>query len=249
VREAKAAGAKVLAITNTVGSTLTREADYVLHTHCGPEIGVASTKAFLGQLAAIYLLAGHFAAARGRLSGSDARGYAEELLKIPRLIEETLEKEKEIAKVADAFASSEHFLFISRHINYPIALEGALKIKEISYVHAEGYPAGEMKHGPIAIIYKGMPLLAVAPSGRTLDLMAGNIEEAKARGADVVAIVDAASQKTVKASRYIVLPETGELFTPMLTVIPLQIFAYYVALAKKCDIDKPRNLAKSVTVR
>ena len=116
-------------------------------------------------------------------------------------------------------------------------------------MHAEGYAAGEMKHGPIAIIYKGMPLLAVAPSGRTLDLMAGNIEEAKARGADVVAIVDAASQKTVKASRYIVLPTTDELFTPMLTVIPLQIFAYYVALAKKCDIDKPRNLAKSVTVR
>jgi glucosamine--fructose-6-phosphate aminotransferase (isomerizing) len=249
VREARAAGAKVLAITNTVGSTLTREADYVLYTHCGPEIGVASTKAFLGQLAAIYLLAGHFAAARGRLSGPDARRYAEDLLKIPRLIEETLAQEKEIAKVADGFASSEHFLFISRHINYPIALEGALKIKEISYVHAEGYAAGEMKHGPIAIIYKGMPILAVAPSSRVLDLMAGNIEEAKARGAEVVAIVDPLSRKTVKASRYIVLPQTGELFTPLLTVIPLQIFAYYVALAKKCDIDKPRNLAKSVTVR
>ncbi len=249
VREAKTSGAKVLAITNTVGSTLTREADYVLYTHCGPEIGVASTKAFLGQLAAVYLLAGHFAAARGRLPGNDARRYAEELLKIPRLIEETLAQEKEIAKIADSFASSEHFLFISRHINYPIALEGALKIKEISYVHAEGYAAGEMKHGPIAIIYKGMPLLAVAPSGRALALMAGNVEEAKARGAEVVAIVDAASQKTVKASRYIVLPAAGELFTPMLTVLPLQIFAYYVALAKKCDIDKPRNLAKSVTVR
>jgi len=249
VREAKAAGAKVLAITNTVGSTLTREADYVLHTHCGPEIGVASTKAFLGQLAAIYLLAGHFAAARGVLSSTEARRYAEDLLKVPRLIEETLAGEKEIAKVAEAFAASEHFLFISRHINYPIALEGALKIKEISYVHAEGYAAGEMKHGPIAIIYKGMPLLAVAPTGRTLELMAGNVEEAKARGADVVAIVDAASRKTVKANRYIVLPDAPELFTPLLTVIPLQIFAYYVALAKKCDIDKPRNLAKSVTVR
>jgi glucosamine--fructose-6-phosphate aminotransferase (isomerizing) len=249
VREAKAAGAKVVAITNTVGSTLTREADYVLYTHCGPEIGVASTKAFLGQLAAIYLLAGHFAAARGILSVADARRYAEDLLRIPRLIEETLAQEKEIAKVAASFAASEHFLFISRHVNYPIALEGALKIKEISYVHAEGYAAGEMKHGPIAIIYKGMPLLAVAPSGRTLELMAGNIEEAKARGADVVAIVDEDSRKKVKASRYITLPRTGELFTPLLTVIPLQIFAYYVALAKKCDIDKPRNLAKSVTVR
>jgi glucosamine--fructose-6-phosphate aminotransferase (isomerizing) len=249
VREARAAGAKVLSITNTVGSTLTRESDYVLYTHCGPEIGVASTKAFLGQLAAIYLLAGHFAAARGRMDAGDARKYAEDLLKIPRLIEETLEQEKEIAKIAEGFASSEHFLFISRHVNYPIALEGALKIKEISYVHAEGYPAGEMKHGPIAIIYKGMPLLAVAPTGRTLDLMAGNIEEAKARGADVVAIVDEASRKTVRASRYITLPKTSELLTPLLTVIPLQLFAYYVALAKKCDIDKPRNLAKSVTVR
>ncbi|MCM2266729.1 MAG: glutamine--fructose-6-phosphate transaminase (isomerizing) [Elusimicrobiales bacterium] len=249
VREARAAGAKVLAITNTVGSTLTREADYVLQTHCGPEIGVASTKAFLGQLAAIYLVAGHFAAARGVLSAAEARRYAEDLLKLPRLIEETLELEGEIAKVAQKFAASEHFLFISRHINYPIALEGALKIKEISYVHAEGYAAGEMKHGPIAIIYKGMPLLAVAPSGRALELMAGNIEEAKARGAEVVAIVDAVSRKTVKAAHYITLPQTPELFTPLLTVIPLQIFAYYVALAKKCDIDKPRNLAKSVTVR
>ncbi len=249
VREAKAAGAKVLAITNTVGSTLTREADHVLYTHCGPEIGVASTKAFLGQLAALYLLAGHFAAARGSLGKTDARRYAEELLKVPRLIEEILAQEKEIARVAQAFSHSEHFLFISRHVNYPIALEGALKIKEISYVHAEGYAAGEMKHGPIAIIYKGMPVLAVATSGRALELTAGNVEEAKARGADVVAIVDQDSKKTVKASRYVVLPRTEELFTPMLTVIPLQIFAYYVALAKKCDIDKPRNLAKSVTVR
>ncbi|HNW43208.1 MAG TPA: glutamine--fructose-6-phosphate transaminase (isomerizing) [Elusimicrobiales bacterium] len=249
VREARAAGAKVLAITNTVGSTLTRESDYVLHTHCGPEIGVASTKAFLGQLAAIYLVAGHFAAARGRLAKADARAYAEELLRVPRHIEEILANEPAIEKVAASFAASEHFLFISRGLNFPIALEGALKIKEISYVHAEGYAAGEMKHGPIAIIYQGMPLLAVAPSSSSLDLMAGNIEEAKARGADVVAIVDEESRKTVKASRYLVLPRTDELFSPMLTVIPLQLFAYYVALAKKCDIDKPRNLAKSVTVR
>jgi glucosamine--fructose-6-phosphate aminotransferase (isomerizing) len=249
VREARAAGAQVLAITNTVGSTLTRESDYVFYTHCGPEIGVASTKAFLGQLAAVYLLAGHFAAARGRLPAAEARRYAENLLKIPRLINETLAQEPEIAKIANGFASSEHFLFISRHINYPIALEGALKIKEISYVHAEGYAAGEMKHGPIAIIYKGMPLLAVATSGRTLDLMAGNVEEAKARGAEVVAIVDEDSRKIIRASHYIVLPRTAELLTPLLTVIPLQLFAYYVALAKKCDIDKPRNLAKSVTVR
>jgi glutamine---fructose-6-phosphate transaminase (isomerizing) len=249
VREARAAGAKVLCITNTIGSTLTRESDYTLQTHCGPEIGVASTKAFLGQLAAIYLVAGHFAAARGRLDKKAARTYAEELLRVPRHIEEVLAGEKAISALADTLSAGEHFLFISRGLNFPIALEGALKIKEISYVHAEGYAAGEMKHGPIAIIYKGMPVLAIAPTAPNLELLAGNIEEAKARGADVTAIVDAASRKRVKASHYIELPETDPLFTPLLTVIPLQLLSYYVALAKKCDIDKPRNLAKSVTVR
>ena len=248
-REAKVSGAKVLAITNTVGSTLTREADFVLYTHCGPEIGVASTKAFLGQLAAVYLLGVHFAAARKKLALAEARAYAEELLKLPRLAEELLSSEKSIADMAGAFAVSEHFLFIARHINFPIALEGALKIKEISYVHAEGYAAGEMKHGPIAIIDKGMPVLVVATTSKAISLMAGNIEEAKARGARVIAIVDEDSRKLIKAADYIQVPKTMELLSPMLNVIPLQLFAYYVALAKKCDIDKPRNLAKSVTVR
>jgi len=249
VREAKASGAKVLAITNTLGSTLTRDADYVLYTHCGPEIGVASTKAFIGQMAAMYVLAIHFAVIRKNIFDADARNYVNELLKIPRLIEATLESEDSIAKVADHFAKSEHFLFIARHINFPIALEGALKIKEISYVHAEGYAAGEMKHGPIAIIYKGMPVLAIATTSKMLSLVANNIEEAKARGADVTAIVDEDSRGLIKASRYIVVPKTLEILSPLLTVIPLQLFAYFIALAKKCDIDKPRNLAKSVTVR
>jgi len=248
-REAKVSGAKVLAITNTVGSTLTREADFVLYTHCGPEIGVASTKAFLGQLAAVYLLGVHFAAARKKLALAEARAYAEALLKLPRLAEELLSSEKSIADIAGACAASEHFLFISRHINFPIALEGALKIKEISYVHAEGYAAGEMKHGPIAIIDRGMPVLAVATTSKAISLMAGNIEEAKARGARVIAVVDEDSRKLIKAADYIQVPKTMELLSPMLNVIPLQLFAYYVALAKKCDIDKPRNLAKSVTVR
>ena len=249
VREAKASGAKVLAITNTLGSTLTREADFVLYTHCGPEIGVASTKAFIGQLAAMYVLAIHFAVIRKNIFDADARNYVNELLKIPRLIETTLESSDAIAKVAGHFAQSEHFLFIARHINFPIALEGALKIKEISYVHAEGYAAGEMKHGPIAIIYKGMPVLAIATTSRMLPLVANNIEEAKARGADVTAIVDEDSRGLIRASRYIVVPKTLEILSPLLTVIPLQLFAYFIALAKKCDIDKPRNLAKSVTVR
>lgn len=249
VREAKASGAKVLAITNTLGSTLTREADFVLYTHCGPEIGVASTKAFIGQMAALYVLAVHFAVIRGNISGADAWEYANELLKFPRLIKDTLDGEEAVSKVADHFAKSEHFLFIARHINFPIALEGALKIKEISYVHAEGYAAGEMKHGPIAIIYKGMPVLAIATTSRMLPLIAGNIEEAKARGADVTAIVDEDSRKVIKASRYIEVPKTIEILSPLINVVPLQLFAYFVALAKKCDIDKPRNLAKSVTVR
>ena len=249
VREAKASGAKVLAITNTLGSTLTRDADFVLYTHCGPEIGVASTKAFIGQMAAMYVLAIHFAVIRNNIFDADARKYVDELLKIPRLIEATLDGEDEISKVADHFAKSEHFLFIARHINFPIALEGALKIKEISYVHAEGYAAGEMKHGPIAIIYKGMPVLAIATTSKMLPLVANNIEEAKARGAEVIAIVDEDSRKIIKASKYILVPKTIEILSPLITVVPLQLFAYFIALAKKCDIDKPRNLAKSVTVR
>jgi glucosamine--fructose-6-phosphate aminotransferase (isomerizing) len=249
VREAKASGAKILAITNTLGSTLTREADFVLYTHCGPEIGVASTKAFMGQLSAMYVLAIHFAVIRGNIFDADARKYVNELLKIPRLIEDALDGEGAIAKAAEHFSASEHFLFIARHINFPIALEGALKIKEISYVHAEGYAAGEMKHGPIAIIYKGMPVLAIATTSKVLSLVAGNIEEAKARGAEVIAIVDEDSRKLIKAPHYIVVPKTLEILSPLLTVIPLQLFAYFIALAKKCDIDKPRNLAKSVTVR
>ena len=249
VREAKASGAKVLAITNTLGSTLTRESDFVLYTHCGPEIGVASTKAFIGQMAAMYILAIHFAVIRKSIFDADSRKYVDELLKIPRLIEDTLAGEGSISKVADHFAKSEHFLFIARHINFPIALEGALKIKEISYVHAEGYAAGEMKHGPIAIIYKGMPVLALATTSKMLPQVASNIEEAKARGAEVIAIVDEDSREIIKAAHYIVVPKTIEILSPLITVVPLQLFAYFVALAKKCDIDKPRNLAKSVTVR
>lgn len=249
VREAKAAGAKIMAITNTVGSTLTRESDYVFYTHCGPEIGVASTKAFLGQLSALYVLAGHFAAIKGTLNGAEAERYANDLMHLPRNIEKVLASEKEIKNIAMQFADSEHFLFISRRFNYPIALEGALKIKEISYVHAEGYAAGEMKHGPIAIIYKGMPVLAIAVSSKTLDLLHGNMEESKARGAKVIAVCDEESRKKVNASYYITVPKVDEIFSPILSVIPLQLFAYYIALSKKCDIDKPRNLAKSVTVR
>lgn len=249
VDEARRAGAKILAVTNTVGSSLARKADFTLFTHCGPEIGVASTKAFLGQLAAIYALALHFAIFRGKLLYADAGRYVDELIKIPRLIDEILADKEHIKKVADDCAAREHFLFIARHINYPVAMEGALKLKEISYLHAEGYAAGEMKHGPIAIISEGMPVLAVATSSKVVNLVSGNIEEARSRGAEVIAIVDRESRKSIKASKYIAVPETLELFSPALNVIPLQLFAFYAALNRGCDIDKPRNLAKSVTVR
>ncbi len=249
VREAKESGAKVLAITNTVGSSLTREADYVLYTHCGPEIGVASTKAFLGQLSAIYVLAIHIAVMLKKVSLSEAGKYVKELIKIPRFIEKLLSREDEMKRIADKYSKYEHFLFISRYVNFPIALEGALKIKEIAYVHAEGYAAGEMKHGPIAIIEKNMPVICIATNSKVIKLLAGNIEEAMARGAKIIAIVDEESKKHIKASEIIEVPKTLEMLSPLLNTIPLQIFAYYIALNKKCDIDKPRNLAKSVTVR
>ncbi len=249
VREAKKGGLKSLAICNCIGSTITRDADFTLYTHCGPEIGVASTKAFLGQLSAIYVFALHLAAARGAISDRDGREYAEELLRLPGLVQKTLELEDQIKEMADKYAGREHFLFLGRHVNFPIALEGALKIKEISYVHAEGYAGGEMKHGPIAIIENGMPVIAIATDSRVQEKMAGNMEEAIARGAKVVAIVNKGAHGIKsKADSYLEVPAVNEFFSPVVNVVPLQLFAYYIAVARGCDVDQPRNLAKSVTV-
>lgn len=249
IKAAKRNGNKVLAVTNTLGSSITRLADYTFYTHCGPEIGVASTKAFIGQLISFYILGVNLSYAKSIIDFQKAQQLSRQLLLIPDLIEKTMALENEIEKLAEAFSSKQHYLFIGRDLSYPIALEGALKIKEISYVHAEGYAAGEMKHGPIAMIEKGMPVISLAMSSKSLDLMKGNIEEAAARGADIIAVVDQESKKVVKAKHYIELPQFNELFSGALAVIPLQLFAYYVALQRKCDIDKPRNLAKSVTVR
>jgi len=246
---AKKNGNKILVITNTLGSTLSREGDFVFYTHCGPEIGVASTKAFLGQLAALYAIAFNFAFVREKITKEENKNYIDILFKIPRLMENILNLENNIENLTKAFSNKEHYLFIARGMNYPIALEGALKIKEISYVHAEGYAAGEMKHGPIAMIEDGMPVIAIAVSDSNLNLMSGNIEESRARGAEVIAIVDIESRKKIKAKHYIEIPVIDELFYPFLTVLPLQLFSYYIALGRNCDIDKPRNLAKSVTVR
>lgn len=249
LRIAKRNGNKIFAIVNVVGSTLSREADWVLYTHCGPEIAVASTKAFTSQLAALYVTLLHIAYTRQKILITKAREYAKELLELPRIIKEVFKSENTIKKIVDNLYDKNDFLYIARGINYPIALEGALKLKEISYLHAEGYAGGEMKHGPIAIISDGMPVVAIALSTSDFELMRSNIEEVKARGGRVIAICDEMSSKGLKVDLKIIVPTVSEYFTPVISVIPLQIFAYHIALKKGLDIDKPRNLAKSVTVK
>jgi glucosamine--fructose-6-phosphate aminotransferase (isomerizing) len=249
VRLARKNGNKILAITNTLGSTITRESDYVIYTHCGPEIAVASTKAFTSQLAAIYVFAINFAYLRGNILITKARELSNELLEIPKLIKKAFSTSSIIEETIKELRDKNDYLYIARGINYPIALEGALKLKEISYLHAEGYAAGEMKHGPIAIIDEGMPVIAICVSDREFEFMRSNIEEVRARGGRVIGIVDEESKNKVKLFRYFEVPKVSEIFTPVLTVIPLQLFAYYTALDRNRDIDKPRNLAKSVTVK
>ncbi|MCX5783638.1 MAG: glutamine--fructose-6-phosphate transaminase (isomerizing), partial [Elusimicrobia bacterium] len=220
LRETKRYCARTLAICNVVGSSLTREADFTFYTHCGPEIAVASTKAFSGQLTALYMLALHLGAARGKLSAEQAKTYAEEMMKIPSLMRKTLAMEPKMQKIAKKFADRGHYLFLGRGANYPIALEGALKIKEISYVHAEGFAGGEMKHGPIAIITEGMPALGIAVESRSFEKMLGNMSEAQARGAHVIAIVTEGSNGTkIKADCVLEVPRVNEFFSPLITVI------------------------------
>ena len=249
VRLAKKNGNKILSITNTLGSTITRESDYVIYTHCGPEIAVASTKAFTSQLAAIYVFAINFAYLRGNIFITKARELSNELIEIPKLIKKSFSISSIIEKTVEEIKDRNDYLYIARGINYPIALEGALKLKEISYLHAEGYAAGEMKHGPIAIIDEGMPVIAICVSDRELEFMRSNIEEVRARGGKIIGVVDEESKRKLKLFRYFEIPKVSEIFTPVLTVIPLQLFAYYTALLRNRDIDKPRNLAKSVTVK
>ena len=249
LRIAKRNGNRIFSIVNVVGSTVSRESDWVLYTHCGPEIAVASTKAFTSQIAALYVVLLHMGYKRGRILITRAREFAKELLEIPRLIRETFKTQDIIKTIVDSISDRSDFLYIARGMNYPIALEGALKLKEISYLHAEGYAGGEMKHGPIAIIEDGMPVIAIAPSTAEFDLMRSNIEEVKARGARVIAVCDEISSKRINADWKIIIPKVSDHFTPVLSVIPLQMFAYYTALRRGLDIDKPRNLAKSVTVK
>ena len=249
MRVAKAKGAKVLSICNVVGSTLARESDGVLYTHAGPEIGVASTKAFTTQLTVLYLLALHLGRIKGVLDSAAMAGLIDDLVKLPGLIEQTLEMDGEIQAVARAYAGAQDFLFLGRSLNYPIALEGALKLKEISYIHAEGYPAGEMKHGPIALIDEAMPVVIIVPADKTREKIMGNLAEVKARDGIVIALAQGDDQETrERADAYLSVPLAGRYLTPILMTVPLQLLAYHVAVIRGTDVDQPRNLAKSVTV-
>lgn len=247
-KEAKGRGAKTMTICNVVGSTAAREADVVLYTRAGPEIGVASTKAFTSQVAALCLLAIGLASHRGLLMNGDLKVLMNQLHSIPELLDKILKKSAGIQKLAATLVDAKDFLYLGRGINYPIALEGALKLKEISYIHAEGYPGGEMKHGSIALIEEGMPVVAIAPMTCHFDKILSNIEEVRARGARVIAITDEPDALSHKTDDIIAFPATHPLFLPFVTVVPLQLLAYHIAVLKQCDVDKPRNLAKSVTV-
>ena len=249
LREAKSRASRTLGICNVRGAMLTREADGTIYTHAGPEIGVASTKAFTSQLVAISLLALKLGQVRGQLSDKQMMQIVEHLYHIPAQMEEYLSDEQQIIELARHYQTHRDFLYLGRGVNYPIALEGALKLKEISYIHAEGYPAGEMKHGPIALIDEVMPVVATAPHDAVFEKMLSNIEEVKARSGIVLAVTDAEDRNLAnKADSVIVVPKTHELLSPLLQILPLQLLAYHIALLRGCDVDQPRNLAKSVTV-
>jgi len=249
MREARSRGAKAVAICNVVDSSIAREADGVIYTHAGPEIGVASTKAFVTQLVALQLLSIRFGRAIGTIHKARARELLAGLLRISTLMEETLKLDAEVEKVARHYMNARDFLYLGRGLNYPIALEGALKLKEISYIHAEGYPAGEMKHGPIALIDENMPVVVLAPKNSTYDKVVSNMEEVIARGGRVIAVCTAGdSDIRGKAETVIEIPDAAEELLPLLLSVPLQLLAYHVAVLKGTDVDQPRNLAKSVTV-
>jgi glutamine---fructose-6-phosphate transaminase (isomerizing) len=249
LREAKRKGAMTLGICNVVESSLAREADHVIYTHAGPEIGVASTKAFTTQLVILFLLALRMGRELGLLSSEAGKTLVEELVKVPHLMEEFLKTSHQVEKIARKYLHARDFLYLGRGINYPIALEGALKLKEISYVHAEGYPAGEMKHRPIALIDRDMPVVVLATKNDVYEKVISNIEEVRAREGKIIALVSPSDREIVKkVDDVIFIPETHPSLTPILLTPPLQLLAYYMADFKGTDVDQPRNLAKSVTV-
>jgi glucosamine--fructose-6-phosphate aminotransferase (isomerizing) len=255
-REAKAKGSKTLAICNVVGSMITREAAGTIYTHAGPEIGVASTKAFTAQLTALYLFALYLGQTRGTISADQAKDAVHELTRIPGKLEHLLTHEEDCEDLAKQYLRSQDFLFLGRGIHYPIALEGALKLKEISYIHAEGYPAGEMKHGPNALIDENLPVVIIATRAPedTLSMVryektCSNLKEVKARSGQVIALATEGDHEIKEAADHVIyIPEAPEELLPILEIVPLQLLAYHIAVRRGCDVDQPRNLAKSVTV-
>jgi glucosamine--fructose-6-phosphate aminotransferase (isomerizing) len=249
IEMAKSKGATIYGICNVVGSSISRASHAGSYTHAGPEIGVASTKAFTAQITILTMIALAVGRAKGSLSEARYRQIIDELMLAPARIEAVLETNDQIRGIAERFQDARNFLYLGRGYNFPVALEGALKLKEISYIHAEGYPAAEMKHGPIALIDEEMPVVVVATNQSAYDKIVSNVQEVKARKGIVIAIVTAADRQIRKlADHTIVIPETEESLTPLLSVIPLQLLAYHIAVLRGCNVDQPRNLAKSVTV-
>jgi glutamine---fructose-6-phosphate transaminase (isomerizing) len=255
-REAKSRGSKTLAICNVVGSMITREAAGTIYTHAGPEIGVASTKAFTGQLTALYVFAMYLAQVRGVMTAEQARAQMLELTQIPAKLEHVLTQDQACDDLAKQYLKVHDFLFLGRGIHYPIALEGALKLKEISYIHAEGYPAGEMKHGPNALIDENLPVVVIATRDATnpgsmlrYEKTMSNLKEVKARSGVVIALATEGDEEIKEAADHVIyVPAAPEELLPILEIVPLQLLAYHIAVRRGCDVDQPRNLAKSVTV-
>jgi glucosamine--fructose-6-phosphate aminotransferase (isomerizing) len=255
-REAKAKGSKTLAICNVVGSMITREAAGTIYTHAGPEIGVASTKAFTAQLTALYLFSLYLSQLRGTMNKEQATAAVHELTRLPGKLEHLLTHEEDCEDLAKQYVRSQDFLFLGRGIHYPIALEGALKLKEISYIHAEGYPAGEMKHGPNALIDENLPVVIIATrdpndalSMTRYEKTISNLKEVKARSGKVIALATEGDEEIKEAADHVLyIPPAPEELAPILEIVPLQLLAYHIAVRRGCDVDQPRNLAKSVTV-
>jgi len=249
LRHAKSQSSLVLAITNTVGSSVAREADAVMYTHAGPEVGVAATKTFSTQMVALYLLGLYLAQVRGTMSAQDIGESVDRILDLPGQVRRALDLDEQVTELAREYGDARDFLFLGRHMGYPAALEGALKLKEISYIHAEGYAAGELKHGPIALVEQGTPVVAVATESHVYPKMLSNIQEVKARGARIIAVATEGDREIAALADHVLeVPRTPDLFAPVVVSVPLQLLAYRIAKLRGADVDQPRNLAKSVTV-
>lgn len=249
VRHARHQQSHVIAITNTVGSSISREADGVIYQHAGPERGVAATKTFATQMVTLHLLALYLAQLRGTMYPAEIAGFVDLMDALPEQVQRTLDLDGQVRAIAERYYQARDFLFVGRHTGYPAALEGALKLKEISYIHAEGYPAGELKHGPIALIEPGVPVVAVATECHVYPKVLSGIQEVKARGAEVIAVATEGDEQIAGLADHVLyVPRTHELLSPVVVTVPLQLLAYHIAKARGCDVDQPRNLAKSVTV-